>query len=299
MVVLTTSLVSSKFLLDALVEFRWPIPVYVAVLAAVGYGPSVWWCWFVSRRWGSGRLGVDLGLSMRWIDVAWGPLVWIAAIAAQLVAALVVVALGVPVAGNTDAIREATVDRTYIVSIVVTAVVAAPIVEEMVFRGVVLRGLRSRLPVVTAVVGQALLFGLAHVDPVHGTGNLGLVVVLSGVGVALGGAAVLLRRIGPSIIGHALFNGAVLIVVLSGVADRLDAASPRDERGVVDQADVSESHRDRDPVPVGSGAVAEVFDGLQRLGVERAHVVDVGQRFRLEHVPGGLDDGPDGRPGIE
>jgi len=96
----------------------------------------------------------------------------------------------------------------------------------MVFRGVVLRGLRSRLPVILAIIVQGVLFGAAHFDPVRGSGNVGLVMVLSGVGFAFGGAAVLLRRIGPTIVGHAIFNAAVLIIVLSGLADRLqDAAS--------------------------------------------------------------------------
>ena len=294
MIVLTTSLVSSKLLLDALVELRWPIAVYVAVLAVVGYGPSLWWCWFVSRRWGTGRLGADIGLVARWSDLGWGPVVWLAAVAAQVAAALVVVTLGVPVAGNTDAVSEGAVDRTYIVSIVLTAVIAAPIVEEMVFRGVVLRGLHRRLALVPAVAAQALLFGLAHVDPVRGTGNVGLVIVLTSVGLALGGAAVLLRRLGPSIVGHALFNGAVLLVVLSGLADRVGAASVVEEGGVVDQANVAEPDRDGDSVPVRSGSVVDVGDRLQRSSVEDVHVVDLGEWFRVEHVACSGDHGSDG-----
>jgi hypothetical protein len=49
--------------------------------------------------------------------------------------------------------------------------------------------------------------------------------VLSGVGIAFGAAAVLLRRIGPVIVAHAIFNGAVLLIVLTGVADRLQDAA--------------------------------------------------------------------------
>lgn len=275
MVVLTTSLVASKVLLDAIVDFGWPVAVYVAVLGVLGYGPSLAWCWFVSRRWGSGRLGTDLGLTPTWSDLGWGPVVWLAALAAQVVAGLVVVALGVPITGNAEAIGEAAVDRTYLVSIVITAVIAAPIVEEIVFRGVVLRGLRSRLPVVVAVVVQAVLFGAAHVDPVRGVGNIGLVIVLSGVGVAFGVAAVLLRRIGPSIVGHALFNGAVLLVVLTGFADRLqEIDSGAEHVRVVDQSNVADTSGDRDPEAAGRTIVAEVLDGLQGLGIEHGDVVD-------------------------
>ena len=101
------------------------------------------------------------------------------------------------------------------ISILVTTVVAAPVVEELVFRGVMLRGLRSRLPAVAAVGGQGVVFGLAHFDPVRGSGNIGLVLVLTSVGIVLGGAAYLLRRIGPTIIAHAILNGVVMTVVLT------------------------------------------------------------------------------------
>ena len=46
--------------------------------------------------------------------------------------------------------------------------------------------------------------------------------VLSAVGGALGLGAYLLRRIGPTIIAHAIFNGVVLIIVLTGANDRND-----------------------------------------------------------------------------
>jgi hypothetical protein len=64
-----------------------------------------------------------------------------------------------PLVGNTEGIDELTADRTYVVSLVITAVIAAPIVEEMVFRGVVMRGLRSRLAMVPSSWSQGLLFG--------------------------------------------------------------------------------------------------------------------------------------------
>ena len=245
--VLTVSLLGSKLLLDAVVGLGWPVALYVALLAAVGYGPSLWWCRFSSRRWGTGQLSADIGLTPRLVDLGWGPLIWLGAIGAQVAVGAVVIALDLPIVGNTDGIEELTADRTYVVSIVISAVVAAPIVEEMVFRGVVMRGLASRLPIVAVVVLQGLLFGVAHVDPVRGVGNIGLVLVLSGVGIAFGVAVALLGRIGPSIVAHAIFNAAVLVIVLTGVADRLDDASPErgEDVGVVDQADRAEPGGDR------------------------------------------------------
>jgi membrane protease YdiL (CAAX protease family) len=252
-VVLTASLVASKLLLDALIDLEWPVLVYVALLALLGYGPSVAWCRIVSRRWGSGRLRDDIGLRARWADLGWGPLVWLGAIGAQLAAASLVVAFDLPIANNTDAIESVGADRTYVVSIVITAVIAAPLVEEMVFRGVVQRGLRSRLPIALVVALQGVLFGAAHVDPVRGAGNLGLVLVLSGVGIALGVATALFRRLGPAIIAHAIFNGVVLVIVLTGVVDRLqdlDAAPPgsAEEVVVVDQTHVADACCDGDAV---------------------------------------------------
>ncbi len=246
--VLTVSLLVSKFLLDAVVGFGWPVAVYVVLLATVGYGPSLWWCRFASRRWGTGRLGADIGLLPRLSDLGWGPVIWLGAIGAQIAVGAVVLALDVPIVGNTEGIGELTADRTYVVSIVISAVVAAPIVEEMVFRGVVMRGLASRLPIVAVVVVQGVLFGAAHVDPVRGVGNIGLVLVLSGVGIAFGVAVALLGRIGPTIVAHAIFNAVVLLIVLTGVADRFDDASPEgvEEVGVVDQADRAEASGDCD-----------------------------------------------------
>lgn len=227
-VVLTASLVASKLVLDALVDRGWPVLVYVVLLLALGYGPSLVWCVVVSRRWANGRVAADLGLVPRWADLGWGPVIWLAAVLAQLAVTATIVALGVPLSNNTDGVSDLAADRTYVVSVVIAAVIAAPIVEELVFRGVVLRGLRSVSPAVIAVALQGVLFGLAHVDPVRGAGNVGLAIVLAAVGIVFGLFAYVLRRIGPTIVAHAIFNGVVLVLVLSGLADRLaDAMSAR------------------------------------------------------------------------
>jgi membrane protease YdiL (CAAX protease family) len=214
--VLLVSLLVSRFLLEWLVEFGWPIAAYAAISAAVGYGPSLLWCVYAARRWGTGGFTEVTGLRVRWSDIGWGPLVWVTAVIAEVVAVTVILAFDVPLTGNTEGISELRADRTYVVSLLVTAVVAAPIVEELVFRGVMLRGLGSRLPVAVAVIVQGAVFGLAHVDPVRGRGNVGLVLVLMTVGVVFGGAAHLLRRLGPTVIAHAILNGVVMAVVLLG-----------------------------------------------------------------------------------
>lgn len=254
-IVLVISLLGSKFVLDLVIDFEWPVVVYVAMLGAVGYGPSVIWWWFAMKRWGSGDPRRDVGFSPRWADLGWGPLIWIATILVQIAVATIVLVLDVPLANNTDDISDLASDRTYTVAIVITAVVAAPLVEELVFRGIVLRSLLSVSRPAVAVAGQGILFGVAHVDPVRGVGNIGLAMVLSAVGVSFGVAAYLLRRIGPTMVAHAIFNGVVMIILLTGVRDAILENNPdpfdqdssvAEQVAVVDQPHVAEPHGGRD-----------------------------------------------------
>lgn len=235
--VLAASLVASKFVLDLIVDFRWPIVVYVVLLSLMGYGPSVWWVGYASRRWGSGSWIDDVGGRPRWSDLGWGPVTWLTAIGCQLAVAALVLGFDIPLSNNTDGISELSADRAYVIAIVITAVVVAPLVEEVVFRGLVMRSLLSVMHPVAAIGLQAVLFGVAHVDPVRGVGNIGLAMVLSGVGVALGGAAYLLRRIGASIVAHAILNGVVMILVLTGVSEQLQEENP-DIVGVVSTVEI-------------------------------------------------------------
>jgi membrane protease YdiL (CAAX protease family) len=213
-------LILVRYITEALVELEWPIVVYVALAAVLGYGPGLLWCWYVSQRWGSGHFRRDVGLQARWSDLGWGPVVYLCCLVAQITAGIVITLLGVPAEGNIGEIDE--VDRAYVISILVLAVVAAPIAEEIIFRGVVMRGLRSVMGAVPTVAIQAVVFGAVHIDPVLGAGNIGLVIVLSAVGAVLGGAAYLFRRIVPSMIAHAILNSVALTLALTGVLDRLD-----------------------------------------------------------------------------
>lgn len=214
LVVLTTSLIAGKFVIDALIGERWPLAVYVVISALVGYGPSLAFGWWASRRWGRCSLRADSGLYARSRDLLWGPLTWLACVAVQTVVVVLVLSFEVPFTNNTEGLSELSGDRGYVITMLVTAVVAAPFVEEIVFRGLVLRGLLSRLAPWVAVGAQGLLFGVAHIDPVRGSGNVGLALVLSGVGVVLGAAAYWFRRIGPTIVSHMITNTVAMAIVL-------------------------------------------------------------------------------------
>ena len=194
MVVLTVSLVASKFILEALVDLEWPLIVVRAAHRADRLRPDRRLVLLHQPTLGDPQPRRPTSDSPRDGPTSdGGPVIWLAALGAQMAMAAIVVGLDVPISSNTDGVTELQADRTYIVSLVITAVIAAPVVEEMVFRGVVLRGLRSCMPVVLAIVLQGVLFGAAHFDPVRGRGNLGLVMVLSGVGIVFGGG----RRAAP------------------------------------------------------------------------------------------------------
>jgi membrane protease YdiL (CAAX protease family) len=213
---LVLSLVSSRYLLEAIAGFGWPIAVYVLILAVIGYVPALLWCRYSSRRWGSGNFRSDVGMKARWSDFGWGPVTWVACVISEVVIGTIVVALRIPFSSNVKHVSDVHYDRGYVISLLVVAVVAAPIAEEIVFRGVVLRGLLSQHGAVVAVLVQGTLFGLAHFDPVRGKGNIGLIMLLGGVGCVLGGAAYLFRRLAPTMVAHGMINAVAMAIALSG-----------------------------------------------------------------------------------
>ena len=198
-----------------------PDVVGFIVAVVLGYAPSVVWAWYVMRRWGHGSPSA-VGWRFRWADLGWGPLTWLSAVGCQLVMYGVVVLFHIPLSSNVEDVSDPDITRAYQIVTVLAAVLAAPVVEELVFRGLIMRGFLSRMSAIPAIALQGLLFGFAHSDPTRGAGNLGLGLVLSAVGVALGTSAYLLRRIGPTVIAHAIFNGVVLAILLSGLIDDAD-----------------------------------------------------------------------------
>jgi membrane protease YdiL (CAAX protease family) len=272
-------LVCSRVVLRSLADQRWPVAVYVVLAAVLAYGPPVAFWRYASRRWGSGDAGDDVGFQVRWADLGWGPLTWAACLAAEVVMALVIKIAHVPFQTNTESIGDLRDNRGYVIAMLVLAVVAAPIVEEIVFRGLVLRGLLSRWPVAVAVGVQGLLFGAAHFAPERGVRNVGLVLVLGSVGVVLGASAYMLRRLGPSMIAHAILNAVAMAVVLSG----WNPGST--EQTVVDQPDVVEPHRSD-----GHGAIVDLISGAQGVAVHQLEVFEAGESFLVHHGAPACDE---------
>lgn len=214
LVSLAVPLVASRSLVRWLADYRWPIALYVVVLALFAYGPPLlYWRW-ASTRWGTGRPRDDVGLTARWVDCGWGPVTWLAGIGAVIAMAVVIKLLHIPFEGNTEGISKLSGNRAYVVTVLIVAVIAAPIVEEIVFRGLVMRGLLSVMPASLAIGLQGVLFGFAHFDPSRGTGNIGLIMVLSSMGVVLGGCSYLLRRLASSMIAHGIHNTVAMVINL-------------------------------------------------------------------------------------
>lgn len=165
-----------------------------------------------SRRQGSGRLGTDYGLAVRWWDVPLGAAV---GLACQY---WLVPALYLPVEAadhhlahhlahqlGRPTVREAAAVHgvVWVTLLFLLLAGAAPVVEEVFFRGLLLRGLLGRLPAVPAVVVSGLLFALAHFEALQFLG-------LAAFGVVLGLLAWRTGRLGAGIAAHAAFNAAAL-----------------------------------------------------------------------------------------
>ena len=84
--------------------------------------------------------------------------------------------------------------------------VLTPIAEELFFRGIVQARLVPRVGAVAAVAITSVLFGLAHLQLVQ-------LLPLIALGVVFGVLALRLRRLGPAIVAHAVFNGLTIVAL--------------------------------------------------------------------------------------
>ena len=82
---------------------------------------------------------------------------------------------------------------------VLTVVIIAPIGEELIFRGIIFRLLEKNLPVVAAIIIQAVLFGIYHMNIMQGLYVLPLAL-------ALGYTAYRTKSVYPCILMHMVNN---------------------------------------------------------------------------------------------
>ncbi|HYX44127.1 MAG TPA: CPBP family glutamic-type intramembrane protease [Acidimicrobiales bacterium] len=163
-------------------------------------------CWIVSRRYGTGRLVPDFNLRIDWADFGWGFLMSLAARVAVVAVVVPIVAISQKLGGGNDEVfRQFRPEVSSFVVVAILAVVGAPIVEELFFRGVLQGAFLDRLGTAGAICVQAVLFGLAHFNPLLGWDNVSVIAGIGAGGVVFG-LTVRLRRLGSSIFAHAFFN---------------------------------------------------------------------------------------------
>jgi uncharacterized protein len=167
----------------------------------------------VSRRFGTGSVGADLGWSFRPVDLVGIPL----GLATQFV---LVPLLYLPLRElwpdtfDADRIEQRARDLADraggfdTVLLVIIVVVGAPLVEELVYRGLVQRSLSVAVGASSGLLLTSIMFSVIHFSPVE---YPGLLVA----GLVFGGCVTLTGRLGPAIVTHAAFNAAGLAMVLS------------------------------------------------------------------------------------
>ncbi|HVF32880.1 MAG TPA: type II CAAX endopeptidase family protein [Acidimicrobiales bacterium] len=154
----------------------------------------------------------DLGLRLERADLGLGVLVGVAGLLAATAVQLLLSPFPELTGTNTNFVEEQADSVIGTIVVAISTMVGAPIVEELFFRGLVQRAL-DRLRWL-AVVAQAFVFGLIHVTPEEGLGNVGIVLGVGAFGFVLGVAVKRWGRLGPAIIGHALFNAAAVVPLL-------------------------------------------------------------------------------------
>lgn len=126
----------------------------------------------------------------------------------SLVYSQLVTALHLPLQTNTETLlKEGQSAPLTTLGILASASLAAPFCEEVFFRGFVFTGLLKRMPLWPAALLSAVIFGVAHAD-------LGSLVPLIIIGVALAWARWRTDSIWPGIVIHAANNTAAAVLLL-------------------------------------------------------------------------------------
>ena len=186
-------------------------PGWLAVGALAQWVPTVLAIWYLGKRYGSGGLSTDQGLSFRLLDLVGVP---IGVLTQLVVVRLVYLPLEAvwPGTFTMDRIEERA-RTTYnsahgggIVLLVLIVVVGAPFVEELTYRGLLQGAFTRRLNDSLGVIVVAIWFAVIHFQPIEIPG-------LFVVGIVLGLCAVRTGRLGMSVAAHMAFNATGLVLV--------------------------------------------------------------------------------------
>ena len=189
----------------------------VAVSLMSGWIGLLGWPIVASFWKGQRSLSRDFGLSMRWIDLAWGLLGGVVALVVSFVGAIAwAIISGEPSPSNTDFLPQRPGPAT-VVALLVLIAVCTPVVEELFFRGLVLRSVGRRWNLTVGVVVSSLVFGLLHVQGSTWAEAGFMVLVTAGYGAVF--ALLVVRaggRLGPAIVAHASVNFVGVLATVLG-----------------------------------------------------------------------------------
>ncbi len=171
-------------------------------------------CLAVSHHYGTGSLRRDLALSIRPVDVGYGVVVALAALAVDGIVTQAFAHTRYQ-GTNTQLLTGQRHHSAGFAVVTVVVAVGAPFFEELFFRGLLRTALRARARPALAVVAQAALFGLAHIQSGAGWGNVSVVVGITAIGLILGVVAERTGRLGAGMVGHGLFNLSVAIMAVT------------------------------------------------------------------------------------
>ncbi|MCB9808939.1 CPBP family intramembrane metalloprotease [Candidatus Nomurabacteria bacterium] len=94
----------------------------------------------------------------------------------------------------------------------ICAIIIAPVIEEIIFRGFFYRIMRAHMPIGSAILGSAMIFGMMHIIPLY---------ALNGflVGIPLAWLFEKTQSLIPGILMHALNNTImfILMIILTGI----------------------------------------------------------------------------------
>lgn len=169
---------------------------------------------------GRRSFAADFGLRVRWIDLLWG-------VGIGLLARGLVTLLELAFTGRTSldgGVLALPTGFALWFGIVLAPVLIGPLIEETFYRGLVLRavqrrtGARAVVAASVAVVVSALVFGLAHLAQGAALSPTAAVVTFAGTfvfGLAAGALAAATGRLGGAIIAHMVFNGLLVLAIVS------------------------------------------------------------------------------------
>ena len=211
-------------------ELRLVVAGFLPVWLGLG-GAAV----LTARIRGSGRLGVELGLRFRWIDLAIGLGLGIGLrFASGVIVAVVRAVAGEPGTGNLTQIGGTGLGRpAALFNLLVGATLIAPLIEELFFRGLLIRSLlatldrrasrrgraagpgRWRRQRRAVVAVSAVLFALVHLSEVRDpVGAVSLMLSLLLVGGVHAVITLHTGRLGSAVVSHVVFNGVAALFAL-------------------------------------------------------------------------------------